>query len=522
MKEKRKNHAPLLSYTSPRQQRLPGFEHPFERELDLSNRWVVLSHLIPWDEICGIYYKQVGVSSTGRPGLNPRVVIGSLIIKYLCNLDDRETVDQISENIYMQYFLGYPSFTTERPFDASLFVDLRKRLGIDTINAINERIVSLRTQLLDTQPSEEPTDHNNTPSDFSSNTDNTADNENEKEEKIENRGRILFDATACPQDIAYPTDLTLLSDAREVSERLIDEVYHPGLHKAKPRTYRKIARKDYLRTAQKKNKTKKEIRNAIRKQLGYLKRNINSIYKLLDSYQHIFPLEGKELKYFYVIQTLFDQQLEMYKNRTHTIEHRIVSIHQPHVRPIVRGKSQAKVEFGSKIHVSQIDGICFLDELSWEAFNEGSHMEEYVEKYRNRFGCYPREVLADTIYCTRDNRKMLKGKGIKLIAKPLGRPSAVSIHVSPGERNPIEGKFGQAKTGYGLNRIKARLKNTSESWIAGIFLVLNLVKLAGMALPCIILNLMYSFSANLQRILDEIRLTFLGEALPARMQGKCA
>ena len=64
-------------------------------------------------------------------------------------------------------------------------------------------------------------------------------------------------------------------------------------------------------------------------------------------------------------------------------------------------------------------------------------------------------MLADKIYCTRDNRKMLKGKGsgILLIAKPLGRPSAsaLSIHVSPGERNPIEGKFGQARTGYGLN-----------------------------------------------------------------------
>jgi hypothetical protein len=103
-----------------------------------------------------------------------------------------------------------------------------------------------------------------------------------------------------------------------------------------------------------------------------------------------------------------------------------------------------------------------LNELSWDAFNEGSHMEKYVEQYRKRFGCYPKEVLADQIYCTRSNRKMLKEKGILLKAKPLGRPSALSIHVSPGERNPIEGKFGQAKTGYGLNRIKARLKRLAN------------------------------------------------------------
>src|SRR5665647_2435314 len=180
----------------------------------------------------------------------------------------------------------------------------------------------------------------------------------------------------------------------------------------------------------------------------------------------------------------------------HIIEDRIVSIHQPHVRPIVRGKRQAKTEFGAKIHLSLIDGISFLDEISWDAFNEGSHMMDYIEKYKVRFGCYPREVLADKIYCTRSNRLALKEKGIKLLAKPLGRPSALHNHVSPGERNPIEGKFGQAKTAYGLNRIKARLRTTSESWIASIILVLNLVKLAGEALPCIIFEIKLSFSAD--------------------------
>jgi hypothetical protein len=188
----------------------------------------------------------------------------------------------------------------------------------------------------------------------------------------------------------------------------------------------------------------------------------------------------------------------MYENNTHTIEHRIVSIHQPHVRPIVRGKEQAKVEFGSKIHVSVIDGISFVDELSWDAFNEGSHLKDYVEHYRRRFGYYPREILADKIYCTRANRAWLKEHGITLKGKPLGRPSsvaAVSIHVSPGERNPVEGKFGQAKIGYGLDRIKARLRITSESWIAGIFLVLNLVKLAGTALPCLLIELWQNLTA---------------------------
>lgn len=480
-----KKRAPTPNYISPNQLVLEGFETPFQKKLNPKNRWVVFSQLIPWDEVCSLYLKHISISNTGRPPLNPRLVIGSLIIKHLCNLDDRETVEQISENIYMQYFLGYSSFTDEPPFDASLFVEFRKRLGMENLNAINEKIVALKTKLESSKSEEKPSDDSNSSSGKS---DNQPDNQH--------KGRIIFDATACPQDIAYPTDLNLLSDAREKSEEIIDILYCHSLHESKPRTYREVARKKYLQTAQKKNKSRKTIRKAVGSQLGYLKRNLTSINRLLNAYEQL-PLKPKYYKYFLVIQTLYDQQLKMYKSKSHSIEHRIVSIHQPHIRPIVRGKSQAKTEFGAKIHVSIIDGISFLDELSWDAFNEGSHIMDYVEKYNQRFGCYPREVLADQIYCTRVNRAALKEKNIKLLSKPLGRPSAVQIHVSPGERNPIEGKFGQAKTGYGLNRIKARLRETSESWIASIFLVLNLVKLAGVALPCLITKFFNNFSAKL-------------------------
>ena len=499
MSKERKSRAFNPRYKSPHQLELVGFESPFSKTLNPRNRWVVLAKLIPWDEICSLVRRQISHSSAGRKPLNPRIVIGSLIIKHILNLDDRETVSQISENMYMQYFLGYSSFIAEEPFDASVFVDFRKALGLETINAINEKIVQLKTRLEEKEKKKEkeesPTEPSGSPA-----TEHSSE-EISQESAPSHKGRVLFDATACPQDIAYPTDLNLLSDAREKAEELIDHIYNKKLHgEKKPRTYRREARKYYLQTAQKKNKTKKEIRKAVGKQLRYLKRDIGLVHHLLDSYQRL-PFDRHQLKYFYVIQTLYDQQKEMYDNKVHTIPYRIVSIHQPHVRPIVRGKEQAKVEFGSKIHVSMIDGISFVDQLSWEAFNEGSQLQSYVEHFRRRFGCYPREVLADKIYCTRVNRAWLKGKGILLRAKPLGRPSAVSIHVSPGERNPIEGKFGQGKTAYGLNRIKARLMETSESWIAGIFLVLNLVKLAGVALPYQILKIVQNLTAMCSEII---------------------
>jgi len=463
-----KKRALTPDYSSQNQLSFDGFETPFDKKLNSKNRWVILAHLIPWDEICNIYLKSVPKKKTGRPGLNPRIVLGAIIIKHLCDIDDREAVSQISENIYMQYFLGYSSFNDDEPFDSSLFVEFRKNLGLDVINEINEKIVKLKTEL-------ERKENQN----FSEN--DAESNENQ------NRGSVIMDATACPQDIAYPTDLGLLNDARVKSEMLIDLLFDKDLHAIKPRNYREKARKDYLLTAQKKSKTGKIIRKGVGQQLRYLRRNIKIIHFLLDSYQAI-PLKKKELKYLYVIQTLFEQQNYMFETKTKSVSDRIVSIHQPHIRPIVRGKSQAKVEFGSKIHCSMIDGITFLDELNWNAFNEGSHLKEYVEKYKSRFGCYPRELLVDKIYCTRENRSMLKDLGIIIKAKPLGRPSkATQIVVSPGERNPIEGKFGQAKTGYGLDRVKARLQNTSESWVASIFLVLNLVKLAGVKLSCLII-----------------------------------
>jgi hypothetical protein len=201
---------------------------------------------------------------------------------------------------------------------------------------------------------------------------------------------------------------------------------------------------------------------------------------LLDLLGKEIPLDARMLKYYWVIQCCYEQQLKMYETKTHTIADRIVSIHQPHVRPIVRGKANAKVEFGSKINLSMVDGISYIDELSWDAFNEGTHLMDYIEQYKKRHGFYPKEVLADKIYCTRENRKKLKDLSIILIAKPLGRPKAVpEQHVSPGERNPIESKFGQGKRGYGMDKIRAKLKSTSEAWVAMIVLVLNLVKMAG-------------------------------------------
>lgn len=520
MKSPTKKRASLRQYTPQNQLSLDCFNSPFGN-LDSSNRWVQLSDSIPWDSIVNLYHKHHPPKPTGRPPVNPRILIGAVIIKHLNDYDDRETIQQIRENIYLQYFLGFEGFTTESPFDASLFVDIRKKLTADLLQSISERLLGITKESLLPSHSDLQQEDNRSKDDQE---DNISDQDSNRG-PITHKGVLLMDATVAPQAIAYPTDLNLLNDGREMSEKIIDFLYLYYKQQSreteermiflskpntivvgtlesvkenyeqlintfsllsKPRTYRQKARADYLKTAQSKRPSRKQIRLAIGKQLRYLRRNIRHIEKLLDLSDTLvleFPLPEDLQRYYWIIQLLYDQQLEMFEQKKHIVNNRLVSIHQPHVRPIKRGKAQAKTEFGAKIHLSMIEGYSFIDTISWDAFNEGTHLKEYVQEYKNRYGYYPEKVLVDKIYSTRANRKWLKKEGIKISAKPLGRPSAkaVAYHISPGERNPIEGKFGQAKTAYGLNRIRARLAQTSQSWIASIVLVLNLVKWAGSA-----------------------------------------
>lgn len=514
-----KKRASTPHYISPNQLTLCGFETPFEQQLTTQNRWVKMGKSIPWDKIVP-HYDKLFSSKEGRPPISGRVILGAMIIKHIEKLSDRATILHIQENMFMQYFLGYTSFTNEEPFSDTLFVEIRKRLSLELLSRIND-VIALHC-LQEEQIGEDKPPPTNRPENMEKMDNNAShpsmptplikDNSGKVPDKNEgsllktqqekstnnNKGKLIMDATVAPQNITYPTDLKLLNAARIKSESLVDILYDPLLHAGKkPRTYRDIARKYFLNTAKKKQKSHKEIYKSNGRQLRFLRRNLAHIELLLKAYQ-TFPLKAKEQKYLMVLHTVYTQQEAMHRTHTKRIDDRIVNIHQPHVRPIVRGKEKAKVEFGSKLQVSIVRGFTFIDHLSWDAFNEGQYLKTSVEKYKSRFGFYPKEVLADQIYCNQENRKWLKQLDIKLIAKPLGRPSskAVAVHLSPGERNPIEGKFGQAKIAYGLDNIKAKLKETSQSWIAAIAIVLNLVAMTRQALVSLLYQYCKWFSYN--------------------------
>jgi len=451
----------MIRYKSSRQLSLDGFSLPFGGKLNPKNRWVKWSEVIPWDGLAVGYYSTMN-STKGRPCKDARLVIGSLIIKHKLTLSDEETVLQIQENPYLQYFVGFSGYKDEPPFAPSLFVEIRKRMGEEVFASFEKVILEKisKSRPAPTQP-------------------------------VENRGKLLVDATVAEQSVKYPTDISLLNEARQISEKLIDGLYGLSDLTKKPRTYRRKARNQFLKLAKNKRPGVKVRRRGIREQLQYIRRNLGYISVLLDYVgSSPFPLSYKMQRQYWIIQHLYGQQDGMYRDRQSRCDNRIISISQPHVRPIVRGKASKKTEFGAKISVSMTDGLAFVDHIGWDAFNESKDLKQQVEVYKQRYGYYPETVLADQLYGSRENRSYLKERGIRYGGKALGRPPKKTAENTERlqrekkqrmedsrERIPIEGKFGQGKNGYRLNYIRARLQKTSEAWINSIFLVMNLMVL---------------------------------------------
>ena len=453
----------------------PGFRLPANSELPRGNRWEMAAEVIPWDFIEEEYAKSFG--REGHPAYSSRLAFGALYIKERMNWSDEETVEQIRENPYLQMFLGFTEFRYDRPFDSSLMVHFRKRFGKDFIMRINAEII-------EADEAKKKDDHRDGDGGATGGTEEPADKHNE------NKGKLILDATCAPADIKYPKDVDLLNDCRVSMEKIIDKLFDSITGTVtKPRTDRTEARKRYLRFIKSKKPRKPQIRKATREQLRYVRRNLRSIHILVDNGADTSQLTAREWKDIRVSHEVLRQQMMMYGNKEHRITNRIVSLSQPHVRAIIRGKARTNVEFGAKVHLSVINGFTNIENLSWDPFNEGNELIDSVNRYHDRYGHYPKAVLADKIYRTRENLRFCKLHEIRLSGPPLGRPTYEEILTSNSkrmeyednsERNEIEGKFGLGKRKYGLDLIMSKLAYTSESEISMQFLVMNVEMIVGL------------------------------------------
>lgn len=458
---------------------------PFGGHLNPDNRWVRMASVIPWADLEEAYLETLGDPNQGSKAYTVQLALGALIIKERLGLSDEETVEAITENPYMQYFIGLSAFQEEPPFHTSSLTHFRKRFNVHLVNQLNESITAAHRKPAKRKDSDGPDDDE--PKGGNESPAESPEPSHPKEEApVYKQGKLLIDATCAPSDIAYPTDVGLLNQAREKLESMIDTLHAERPHGAKkPRTYRKKARKEYLALSKQRKPGYEKIQACLKGQLSYVRRNLKHVEDLATNVG-LVKLTRAQYKDLLVIQELFRQQTILFENGSHSITDRVVSISQPYIRPIVRGKAKAGVEFGAKLSVSLVDGYAYLETLQWDAYNEGTLLQDAILAYKKRLGHYPEAVLADTIYRTRENRKFCKELGIRLSGPKLGRPAKDQQVLAEqkkvekqdhGERNAIEGKFGEGKRVYGLGLIKARLQTTSETTIALQLVIMNLEKI---------------------------------------------
>ena len=424
-------------------------------QLDCNNEWIRDANRLPW-KVWESQYSAIFSTTTGNVAKPSRMVIGSLIIQQRMGFTDRELVKQIQENPYYQYFIGNESFQHMPPFAATLLVEWRKRIDVTFVIRANDA-------LCDAMPKKRKL---------------------QKSFGASDRGTFvatqICDATVAPQNIRFPQDTSLLNEARQKLENMIDWFCSKyGLQK--PRMYRKVAHKEFLAIAKAKKPSKDRIRAAIQQQLGYVCRDL----KYVDGFiQGGHELDKKYTDILETIRKVYAQQKYMYENDTHKVPDRIVSISQPYVRPVVRGKASKPTEFGAKLHLS-IDELGFarIEYLSFDAYNEGPMLIQALEAYKYHHGCYPSRVLVDQIYRTRPNIAFCQKNRIRIIGPRLGRPikdedirkeDAQLAAQDNADRIQIERYFSTAKRRNGMGLITKKREDTSLTTIAFSVLVTNI------------------------------------------------
>ncbi|WP_028516956.1 IS5 family transposase [Ruminococcus flavefaciens] len=451
------------------------FNQPQGLQMNPENRWIKKAEMIPWDTIEKEYAK-LFPSRTGMPAKPLRMALGSLLIQKQYHYPDEELVEQIRENPYYQYFIGMPRYEDKIPFVPSLLVEFRKRLSEDVLNEINEMIIEYNAQ-----KSDDDNDGKDGDDSGSNDTDSTSDSS-------ENSGTLILDATCAPQNIKYPQDIELLNETREKLEdmlcRISDEY---GFYR--PRMYKEKARKDYLALAKCRKRGAKKIRKAIKKQLQYIRRDLGYMDNLIEN--NSVELSASDAELLNILITVYEQQRYMFKNNTHTVENRIVSISQPYIRPIVRGKAKSPVEFGAKLDLSVDEtGMCRLEKLSFDAYNESAVLKTAIENYKQRTGHYPERVLVDQIYRNRENITFCSNLGIRLSGKRLGRPKKYAdtkaetktAYQDNTDRIEVERKFSLAKRKFGLGLLLTKREDTTKELIVLSIIAMNIDRLAALFL----------------------------------------
>ncbi len=451
-------------------------DYPLEY-LSKQNRWVKLSDALDWNDIEKRYNERLNNQQCGAGNKPAQMVIGAMIVKHMTRLSDEETIMAIQENPFMQYLVGLKYFRETRIFTPELFVTLRKRVDETFFNDI---LASMHRECI--RKSESGSEDNG-PDGEGMPTKSSVPTELAETPGVR-KGLMKIDATCTDAEVQYPVDINILEDCSREIDRLVQKLCTKA-EINKPTSSRAAARQCYVHYIKQSHKGKKLVRETKQRLLHLLSKDIQGFMNLVGGFTSdvLRVLNRRDIRNLQALRKAYEQQKEMFDNDTRSCANRIISIFQPHVRPIVRGKAGRKVEFGAKIGVSVKNGFSYIDHLSWDAYNESSDLVTHLRLYKQRFGYYPEEVQADKLYLNKTNRRILRLMKIKCHCPALGRPPK---HPDPLEkelrrkasasRNEVEGSFGTGKRVYGANDIRAKLPETARSWIGACFFVKNLKK----------------------------------------------
>lgn len=457
----------------PQEMLFAEFAMPFGGKLKANHPLVQMADKIPWAEIedaCVSIFPR-----GGRPAMPIRQQVGALILAAERNLSDNNLVQFIEECPYAQYFIGLHEFTVDAPFTPEMMVSFRKRFAsvMEKINELIQRAIRADMEKIaraedDKNRKTQPTDHSD---------------EGDKKEPPTNKGKLLVDATVAPADIAYPTDSALLFKGFEKLDAIAAVFWRHGFEM--PNGRKACMRNRYLQIAKAKKMKRSKRRNIMGGMLQVVGEYLDAILKGRNAFSLRKMLTRQQMKDLITTRKVYRQQKEMYDSNTNRTDNRIVSISQPWVRPIVRGKARAKTEFGAKISASMVEGLISFETISFNPFNESNRLIPQIEAFKKNYGFYPESVHVDKAYICAENRKFCKEHNIRISGHRKGRPlcDALDEMVNDAiyaqdlrDRIPIEGKFGEAKRVFSLDRIVAHLKKTTVTCVQSIAIAMNIRK----------------------------------------------
>jgi len=386
----------------------------------------------PFQELASLFPQGSGLGRQAR--LSVAGGIALQVLKSYLNLSDAKLVDRLNSDWVLQYFCGIRLGPGEWIKDQDLVGRWRRYLAQHIDYASFQALLAKHWQ-----------------------------------PHMQNTQAVLMDATCYESHLRYPTDVKLLWECCEWIWGLIDQ-HCKRLSIRRPRRKQKQQHLAFISYQKRRRKTHKLEKKRRRSLLYLLAKGLNQWDYLI--FKHGALLKQRTYERLQIVRLVYQQQQARFDDPEIKIKGRIVSLSKPYIRPIIRGKETKRTEFGAKVHCFQVDGISFIEYLSFDAFNEGIRLKSTVELAQQYFSTC-RQLGADQIYANNANRKFCTLNGIATNFVRKGRrpkqPTAADHMrgiLSKARACLMEGAFGNEKLHYGLQKVGARTAATETLWIS--------------------------------------------------------